>query len=69
MAGSGEHNSNLFLRQLISTFPKTLLSVKITNATDDNAGRENEQWRYTVHPADRELTFSKSYRAINFSGG
>lgn len=41
MAGSGEHNSKLLpTPAYINIPPKILFSVKITNATDDNAGKD-----------------------------
>ncbi len=40
MAGSGEHNSNLLPTPAYINTPQNPLSVKITNATDDNAGKD-----------------------------
>lgn len=40
MAGNGEHNSNLLLTPAYINIPQNPVSVKITNATDDNTGKD-----------------------------
>ncbi len=40
MAGSGEHNSNLLPTAAYINIPQNPFSVEITNAADDNAGKD-----------------------------